>query len=246
MTSFSGILPYLKVYTSQSIHTWIFCFLPSFTHHAKNEGRKQDLGYRIKLCKSCGGVEITGGGSLCAGGRGCHPHPIATLGDERAIAHHHQVTKSKIMMFITHKRRSPRAHAQTHTHPPRIPDAHTHARTSALPVHRRSSQPGLCLRREGLGGCVRHRLRHVARPAGTGRHATGRERLPPQHAARTHKHHHQRVRARGAQKNQIPQKTAFSLGVTVAGLSDEATTALSHEVTDASPEGVGVMWPGSG
>jgi hypothetical protein len=42
---------------------------------------------------------------------------------------------------------------------------------------------------------VGQRLRHVARPAGTGRHATGRERLSPQHPTRIHKHHHQRVRA---------------------------------------------------
>ncbi len=34
--------------------------------------------------------------------------------------------------------------------------------------------------------------------------------------------------------------------MTVAGLSHEATTALSNEVTDASPEGVGIVWPGSG
>jgi hypothetical protein len=43
---------------------------------------------------------------------------------------------------------------------------------------------------------VGQQLRHVARPAGTGRHATSRKRLSPQHPARTHKHHHQRVRAR--------------------------------------------------
>ena len=40
------------------------------------------------------------------------------------------------------------------------------------------------------------RLRHGSCPGGTGCHATGRERLSPQHPARTHKHHHQRVRAR--------------------------------------------------
>ena len=73
-----------------------------------------------------------------------------------------------MMMFITPKRRSPRAHEQTHEHPPLTPDAHTHARTSSLPVHRRSSRPGLHLRREGLGGYVGLRLRHGARPEGTG------------------------------------------------------------------------------
>jgi hypothetical protein len=40
-------------------------------------------------------------------------------------------------MFITPKRRTPRAHAQTQRHPPRTPDAHTHARTSALQVQSR-------------------------------------------------------------------------------------------------------------
>jgi hypothetical protein len=33
--------------------------------------------------------------------------------------------------------------AQTHGHPPRTPDAHTHARTSALPVHHRPDVQGL-------------------------------------------------------------------------------------------------------
>ena len=66
--------------------------------------------------------------------------------------------------------------------------AHLRSRYIAGPA----GQPGLHLRREGLGGYVGQRLRHMARPAGTGCHATGRERLPPQHHARTHKHH-QRV-----------------------------------------------------
>ncbi len=126
-----------------------------------------------------------------------------------------------------------------HGHPtPICTHAHLRSRYTAGPVIQ-----GLHLRIEGLGGCVGQRLRHVACPTGTGRHATGRERLSPQHPAHTHKHPHQREGERSTQKK-FPKKEGC--GVTVAGLSHEATTATSHKVTDASTEGVGLVWPGSG
>ncbi len=138
---------------------------------------------------------------------------------------------------------STRTNTRTSTMDTRRPHACTHICAPGAPAG--PAVQGLPLRREGLGGYVGQRLRHMASPAGTGRHATGRERLPPQYPARTHKHHHQRVRARKKTKNQ--KEPALSRGETVAaGLSHETTTALSHEVTDASPERVGVVWPGSG
>ena len=150
------------------------------------------------------------------------------------------------MMFVTPKRHSPRAHAQntlTSTTYTRRPYARTHLRSryTTGPAIR-----GHHLRREGLGGCVGQRLRHVACPAGTGRHPMGRERLSPEHPARTHKHHQQHV-APAQKEPRSPKKVAlWNDSLRVSELSHEATTALSHEVTDASPEGVGVLWPGSG
>ncbi len=85
-----------------------------------------------------------------------------------------------------------------HRHPTPI---RTHAHLRSFRCTAGPAVQGLHLRREGLWGCVGQRRRHVARPAGTGRHATGRERLSPQNPARTHKHHHQRVRARQKKAN---------------------------------------------
>jgi hypothetical protein len=129
-----------------------------------------------------------------------------------------------------------RTRTNTQASATRAPDAHTHARTSALPVHRQSSRPGLHLRREALGGCVgHHRLRHVARPAGTRCHATSRESLPPQHPAHTHKATISSACARPPQKKETKNSVVIR-GLTVARLSHEATIALSHEVTDAAPQ----------
>jgi hypothetical protein len=94
------------------------------------------------------------------------------------------------MMFITPKRHSPCAHAQTHGHPARTTPTptRTHARervhahryihlfalSPARPVTHTAVQPSRApsLRREGLGDCADMRLRPGARPERTGCHAT--------------------------------------------------------------------------
>ncbi len=95
--------------------------------------------------------------------------------------------------------------------------AHLRFRCTAGPAVQRFH-----LRRKGLWGCVGQRLRHVARPARTCRHATGRARLSPQHPARTLKHHHERVLRASPQKAKIQEKVC-PCGMTVAGLSHEAS-----------------------
>ncbi len=87
-------------------------------------------------------------------------------------------------------------------------------------------------------------------PAAKARGTSDRERPTgkdyPRNILPAHKITIMSVCARLPPKVKIQKKVALSCEMTVAGLSREATTALSHKVTDASPEGVGVVWPGSG
>ena len=74
-------------------------------------------------------------------------------------------------MFITPKRRSPRAHAQTHEHPPRTLDAHAHARTHICAPGTPPVQPARAPSPERRAG-------GLCGPAAKARGTSGRDRLP--------------------------------------------------------------------
>ena len=127
---------------------------------------------------------------------------------------------------------------RTDTRTPTSNTQRTHARTHiCAPGTRPSSQPGLNLRREGLGGCANLRQRHVRiRPEGTGCDATGRENFPLNILPSPINTIIHVCAPAPPSKSRPPKIALLSRRVTGAGLSHEATTVLSHEVTDASPK----------
>ena len=67
---------------------------------------------------------------------------------------------------------SSRAYAQTHGHPPRTPDDHMHARTSALPVHRTP------LVQQARAPSPERRAGGLCGPEAKAHGTSGRDRLP--------------------------------------------------------------------
>ncbi len=132
-------------------------------------------------------------------------------------------------------------------HQPLTSDPHTHARTSALPVPVQLSKCSIS-GEKGWGAVW------------TSGYGTWHVRQGPAATLQAGKDFPRNIlpapintissvcppAPKSQKKSPNPKQEVLSRGVTVAWSSHKATTALSHEVTDASPEGVGVVWPNSG
>ena len=78
----------------------------------------------------------------------CYPKARHTHRPSGACPHPH----AYVLSCLLPQRRSPRAYAQTHGHPPQTSDAHTLARTSAFQVHCRAGDGCAC---DVTGGATR-------------------------------------------------------------------------------------------